>query len=341
MGCINWCPTCNKELRGDWRVWRSCSCGTNYFVDEADEIAYGPEPIDGFWDGRGSKDLVTRQSMSREANSETAKETEGLAHNSTTEETCRQGESQAQQSQVAVASNATDIPHDRDEDYFKNMILVYDPIFNFVCRNIFCRCILGATSFTSQAPRIDILCINLPCPRHATAGFQVKRGYIADDFETDYDQDSYFDKFGGYQSFLKWARYINQTTIAQLFMDLDKLYPNEISPEDLDPWTERHIVAVKEYWAEILPKLQHCWETRMKPIWKEKHPSLVAPVDAKFIVDRRELADVFQRDEAVSARLGIFSSVVEQSTFPVICKGRVTMESLEAIENESSLCPIY
>ena len=311
MTCINFCPACNRENRADWNLWRNCQCGCLYYVAEAGEVDY--EPRDGWLFGR-KKDLKEWQSQS-ESNQQQI--TMGPAKPPA-----------LQDEEIMEHDRDT---HPEDEAYFRCMVMVYDPIFNFVLRNVFCRCILGANSFTSNAPRIDILSV-APCPKHARRGLPLRPDAFLP-AQDDHSWDPHFDDFGGYENFKRIARYLNYGTLAITVMDVDKLCPaEEQNDATLQDLMNKYSDAVLQYRIEKLSRLRWLWDQYMKANFETNDPELVPDFEIWMTYERDETMKQTESAGPIEAKRRKFPSPpIQQQLIPFLYKGRLTLESLEDV----------
>ena len=97
-----------------------------------------------------------------------------------------------------VLKQTTRIQPIREEEVFRRMSVVWEPIFNKRFRAMICRCILSQETTSPRAPELNFE-IPYACPRHSVR--PPGRAQI----EIDYSKDSYFDKYGGYDTFRVWA----------------------------------------------------------------------------------------------------------------------------------------
>lgn len=329
MSCINFCPNCGKRNAGGWRTWQRCSCSSLYYVSEAGEVNY--EPRDGFWDGE-SKDLATDWNIPELPKQKTAD-----MHSK--EESTESDPDRTQDDSSATGDSERIESYYSHELYFRCMVMVYDPIFNFACRNVFCRCILGLVSFTSKAPRIDIPSM-IPCPRHTRRGVPECHEVLRAKFN--YHRDPYFDKFGGYDHFLQIARYVNESTIAVAFIDVEKIYPEEaLNHEMVDELIHEHKDAVWSYWEEMMEKLEICWSTRMKAQYTSQDPAFVAYVNDWLADQRDDLAKYRSKYANGSSSQERPRAILHEDNFklPYLSKGRLTYEHpQDAALLQSGIC---
>lgn len=279
MSCVNFCPGCNRKNPGEWHSWRNCQCGCSYFISEAGDVDC--EPVDGFWTGKA----LALKDYKDSTNSMSWEETN-----------CSGGTNgikplTGQHSEPAEAVPLIDEfrKHSNDELYFRCMIMVYDPTFNYVCRNVFCRCILGASSLTSKAPPIEILCA-LACPNHARSGVRPMLAAVTCEL-VDYTRDPYFDKFGGYEAFIQIARCLNQHTIAIAFVDFRKLCPDDtLDEESITHVIEERSETVSQYRREVLSKLRSHWQMHLEARYKGDDPEFVSIVEEWMADEENDLA---------------------------------------------------
>jgi hypothetical protein len=317
MSCVNFCPACNRENRADWNVWRNCQCGCLYYVAEAGEVDY--EPRDGFWEGH-STDLKEWQIRSQSNQRQITMDAEN---------------SSALESEKIMEDHDR-ATHSEDENYFRCMVMVFDPIWNVVCRNVFCRCILGATSFTSNAPRIDILS-TVPCPKHARSGIRLRPDMVLPAID-DYSQDPYFDNFGGYENFKQIASHFNHGTLASALVDVDKICPaEERNDTRLLDLVDKYSDVILQYRIEVLSKLRWCWELHMKADCESKRPELVSDIEAWI---NEKIDESIKRTESarpIDAEYKEFTSPVQHRLVPFLSKGRLTLDDLEDVEDAQLL----
>lgn len=77
----------------------------------------------------------------------------------------------------------------------KRLIVKWEPTFNIVHRYLFCRCIIRLSTPSRIEKELTLLRFAY-CPRH-----NVRDIHYLDYGDIDYNEDEYFDKFGGYLSF--------------------------------------------------------------------------------------------------------------------------------------------
>lgn len=298
-----------------------CQCNCLYLGADTGVVDYVPR--DGFWT-RNAED-VKYWKTSQRSNKEEAKfgpPRPPLSVDSSS--------SQRQEHTFKSSDMDTVTSQSSDEPYFRCMVMVYDPIVNFVCRNVFCRCILGALSCAPAAPRIEILS-TLACPNHARSASKVSP-HAGLRTSIDYDQDPYFERFGGYQNFRRIARYLNEYTIALAFVDMNKLCSKEDveDDEELQNLLSTHRTAVMTYHTEVLDRVECCWNLRMKTSYEKQNPTLASAVQT-WIVDLRNVLEPISPDEEEEAHrrpLPPGSPVV-----PFISMGRLALEYCTSFES--------
>lgn len=322
MSAINFCPNCNHRNAGDWNSWRRCKCGSSYFVAEAGAVEY--EPLDGLWIGEGES-----VQNSRHSNESKARRATTACARLEEDDTCESAEPDAQGQDIFIPYDARE--ENNDERYFKWMLMVYDPIFNFVCRNVFCRCILGAVSFSSNAPQIDVLSVQA-CPRHAKSGVRPNYDAVVRT-SNDYNYDPYFDQFGGYKNFQRIARFLNQSNISLAFVDWKKLCPEQPwEDESMFSLISEHLKAVSQYREEVLSKLRCCWSLCMKAKYEKMDPSFVSCVESWMTDEHEELAklsDLERSDETRRRWAGMSQNLGR--LMPFLSKGRLSLEEVDKI----------
>ena len=325
MNCITFCPLCGSKNSGDWRTWLKCDCDLSYIVSEAGEVEY--EPQDGFWRGEHTEIPPWKPSSSRKQKGNGSKPSNSTVNNVI---------DPMEVPEDTDIENSTRKPN--EELYFKTIVLVYDPIWNFVCRNVFCRCILGATCFTSNAPRIDILSSHA-CPRHKRSGVRS----LVKSITQNHEEDPYFSKFGGYQNFRKIARFLNDGTIALAFLDAENLCPaTAIDVLEIFSLMETHSEAVLEYRSEVLSKLEYHWEESMKAECESVKPDCVQRVQEWISEERSYLAVNSSNEEKPEQYDASFQTLkdLEDPVMPCLSKrsGRMTMEKLSVfMDNDDYL----
>lgn len=77
----------------------------------------------------------------------------------------------------------------------RRLTIKWEPIFNITHRYLFCRCIIRRSTPSQFIPKMDFLTLGI-CPRHNNVGIS-----HLDYGNLDYHEDSYFDRFGGYDFF--------------------------------------------------------------------------------------------------------------------------------------------
>lgn len=77
----------------------------------------------------------------------------------------------------------------------RRIVLKWEPIFNIVHRYAYCRCVIRLSTPSHIEMEQTFLMLGF-CPRHNCAGLCHK-----DYGDLDYQQDQYFEEFGGYRSF--------------------------------------------------------------------------------------------------------------------------------------------
>lgn len=332
MNCITFCPMCNEHTHAGWNSWHNCRCGCLYFVSEAGEVDY--EPRDGLWFGE-ARDLQDWKSSKKDKQQKPKAGPQDAAvdKNSTSKQALKQAE------QMPEAD--TGEQDFTDESYFRCMVMVYDPIFNLVCRNVFCRCILGATCFTSDAPQIDVPS-TIPCPNHAKSGIRPNLDAVSLTFN-DCDDDPYFEQFGGYGNFKQISRYLNQGTIAIAFVDVDKLCPEEAQDQStIANLISTYSDAVSQYRREVLSRLQYLWQKRTKVEYEKLDPEFVLSVDSWMSDEQDDLAKQADSAGTSSTVEQHFASLYQQDPMiPCLRKGRLTLESVETIRHKEQYVCVW
>ena len=77
----------------------------------------------------------------------------------------------------------------------KRLIVKWEPIFNYVHRYLYCRCVIRLSTPSRIVEEQTFLTV-APCPRHNKVGVS-----HLDYGDINYHEDEYFDRFGGYPSF--------------------------------------------------------------------------------------------------------------------------------------------
>ena len=77
----------------------------------------------------------------------------------------------------------------------KRLIVKWEPIFNYVHRYLYCRCVIRLSTPSRIVKEQTFLTV-APCPRHNKVGVS-----HLDYGDINYHEDEYFDRFGGYRSF--------------------------------------------------------------------------------------------------------------------------------------------
>jgi hypothetical protein len=325
MTCLNWCPGCNTSQRGPWDVWRYCPCGYTYYVTQLGQD--DEEPIDGFWCGKQPKTLKDWQksAYSPIPPEEFFENDSGHSQRLVDVETERSASHREDDEETKYAVN----PYDEEEDYFRTMIMVHDPIFNFVCRNIFCQCALGYTSISSNAP-----CINLPtaipCPNHASTASRFCEHALHPSEKTA-QGDAYFDQFKGRTAFLYGVAQLYQGTIVQLFIDMSKVITtlpptfevdedSSSSPYTTKPWLE--------YRAKVLGYVEVCWHDLLKQKSQAARPDLI-PVIEEWIC--REQAKTSRYAASNETGFGFVLVHNHRAKVAALSHGQCTIEDLDDV----------
>ena len=77
----------------------------------------------------------------------------------------------------------------------RRMTIKWEPIWNLVHRYLHCRCVVRLSTPSKLEKEMTLLVLH-PCPRHNTDGLS-----FLDYGNKNYHEDSYFDSYGGYDSF--------------------------------------------------------------------------------------------------------------------------------------------
>jgi hypothetical protein len=77
----------------------------------------------------------------------------------------------------------------------KRLIVKWEPIFNYVHRYVYCRCVIRLSTPSRIVQEQTFLTV-APCPRHNKVGVS-----HLDYGDINYHEDEYFNRFGGYRSF--------------------------------------------------------------------------------------------------------------------------------------------
>lgn len=108
-----------------------------------------------------------------------------------------QGDSRSTMDQGTTPVSASGDTYDNPpiEMVCKRLIIKWEPIFNFVHRYLYCRCVIRLST-PSHIVKEQTDLILAPCPRHNKVDVRHK-----DYGDIDNNQDEYFNRFGGYRSF--------------------------------------------------------------------------------------------------------------------------------------------
>lgn len=285
------------------------------------------EPIDGEWFGEDTS-MYQWEHLSRKASSNPqhpeAERCRGRLNIEVTDDIFRdRAEQPDQEKQTKIV-----FPWKNEESYFRRMVVVYDPIFNFICRNVFCRCIIGMESPKSTASPFTFLAMAV-CPHHAYSRSQADFDLVGN-FQRDYSSDPYFEKFGGYREFLQMARWLSRTTAAFLFLSEDRLYPSDQIPQDfLRTASEDKKSAMIKYRLECFLHVQEQW-TLYKKGSHEEAPELTTYMQDWMTEQAEELSTSFKNGKEENAEQEPYSPTLDM--VPVLSKGTVTLEKVEDLE---------
>ena len=139
----------------------------------------------------------------------------------------------------------------KDEQmYFRRMVVVWEPIWNYVYRHLLCRCLIFRENERSRATELHISVLSL-CPNHTPAWFHDRVKDL--NLLRPPDQDHYFDRFGGYQQFCRHAQYLGGP-FSSLFMDADKLQASQ--PVQTGPLESRIQCEFDKYGEDVYLECQ-------------------------------------------------------------------------------------
>lgn len=306
-------------------MWRECSCGLSYMVAEAGATDY--EPMDGYFSVTPCERLTWVPGQTDSDHPDPLKYAE---HDP--------GRDDGKERLVeSLQSDADEYCRwEKEELYFRRIVSVFDPIFNFVYRNMFCRCILGVTSLASTAPRMDFLTTAI-CPNHTPRKRQPD--IEAMKMTPDYNKDPYFDKYGGYQAFLSVAHDWHHQTLAEALVNVERLQPTPhfMTKTDEDPTgspSEAQYYAWEEYRAETLDELQKLWDIDMS---RNDCDKVLKQRGDVWFASRRSLLKAHytkqEEDYTKGPPAGIPS---EQKMTLVLRQGRVFFNTTSHSENEDT-----
>ena len=193
-------------------------CGLSYEVLQARDVKHEYEPIDGDWIEGDDRDIQftpeIRKKLQGDSEARKALVYEAPDDASSIDPTENTIDPNSQQSPL--------LRWKKEVFYFRRMIIVWDPIWNFTFRALMCRCIIGELSEGSQAPPMNFSTDQV-CPRHAPRWWNM--GHLASHMrQRDYSKDPYFDQFGGYDMFRYYAVQTGGP-FSSFHLDHDKFLP--------------------------------------------------------------------------------------------------------------------